>query len=126
STTEWTEGAWNIEDSIKLAAVLKSKGVDLIDCSTGGYIPGVKIPLYPGYQVQGAEDIRRETGIMTGAVGLITDPEHGEQILEDEKADLIFIAREFLRNPYLPLNFAGSLGEDIAWPDQYDRAKPRG
>src|SRR5690606_39402668 len=124
STTEWTEGAWNIEDSIKLAAVLKSKGVDLIDCSTGGNIPGVKIPLYPGYQVQGAEDIRRETGIMTGAVGLITDPEHAEQILEDEKADLIFRAREFLRNLYLPLNFAGSLSEDIACTVQYDRARP--
>jgi len=125
STTEWQDEAWDIEDSIKLAALLKTNGVDLIDCSTGGNNPGVKIPLYPGYQVQGAEDIRSQIGIMTGAVGLITDPKHAEQILKDEKADLIFIAREFLRNPYLALDFAASLGDDIDWSVQYDRAKPR-
>ncbi|MGE5086912.1 MAG: NADH:flavin oxidoreductase/NADH oxidase [Bacillota bacterium] len=123
SATEWKEGTWDIEQSIRFAEVLKKHGVDLIDCSTGGNIPGVKIPLTPGYQVPYAEQIRKATGIKTGAVGLITDPDKAEEILQHGQADAIFLARELLRDPYWPLHAAKKLGVEVPWPPQYERAK---
>ncbi|WDF54552.1 NADPH dehydrogenase NamA [Mucilaginibacter sp. KACC 22063] len=122
SATDWTEGGWTIEDSVKLATVLKEKGVDLIDTSTGGNVLA-KIPLKPGYQIEFAEQIKKESGIMTGAVGLITESKQANEIIETEQADLVFIARELLRDPYFPLRAAHELGQDITWPVQYERAK---
>lgn len=122
SASDWAEGGWNIEESIKLAKILKQLGVDVIDCSSGGAVAHQKITLGPGYQVPFAERIKKEVGIITGAVGLITSAEQAEEILS-EKADLILIARESLRNPYFPLQAAKQLQEDITWPDQYLRAR---
>src|SRR5664280_2775139 len=122
SSTDWTEGGWTIEESVKLAYILKDLGVDLIDCSSGGNVLNAKIPVSPGYQVQFSEAIRK-TGIMTGAVGLITSAGQAETILQEEKADLVFLARELLRNPYFPLVAAHELGVDVTWPVQYTRAK---
>lgn len=121
SATDWTEGGWDVNDSIKLAEILKNKGVDLIDTSTGGNVLA-RIPLTPGYQVEYAEAVRK-TGILTGAVGLITTPQQAEEILQEGKADMIFMAREFLRDPYFPLHAAQALGDDVKWPSQYERAK---
>lgn len=123
SSTDWTEGGWTINDSVQLAAILKEIGVDLIDCSSGGNIFHARVPVGPGYQVQFAEAIRK-TGILTGAVGLITSAAQAESILKEEKADLVLFAREFLRNPYLALNAAKEFGEEITWPVQYLRASP--
>jgi 2,4-dienoyl-CoA reductase-like NADH-dependent reductase (Old Yellow Enzyme family) len=122
SATEWTEGGWSIEESVKLAYILKEMGVDLIDCSSGGNIYNAKIPVSPGYQVPLSEAIRK-TGILTGAVGFITNATQAEAILQEEKADVIILAREFLRNPYFPLMAARELDEDVSWPVQYLRAK---
>jgi 2,4-dienoyl-CoA reductase-like NADH-dependent reductase (Old Yellow Enzyme family) len=122
SATDWTEGGWTIEDSVKLAYVLKEKGVDLIDCSSGGNIPNAKIPFGPGYQVPFADQIRK-TGILTGAVGLITSARQAEEVLQDEKADLVLFARELLRNPYFPLQAAHESIVDSTWPVQYVRSK---
>jgi 2,4-dienoyl-CoA reductase-like NADH-dependent reductase (Old Yellow Enzyme family) len=110
---------------VQLARILKEKGVDLIDCSTGGVIPGVKIPLVPGYQVPFAEKVRKEAGIATGAVGLITSAGQAEEILQQDKADVVVMARELLRDPYFPLHAAQQLGDDVQWPVQYERAKPK-
>lgn len=123
SASDWTEGGWTIEESVELAKVLKQKNVDLIDCSTGGNVPKAKIPVGPGYQVQFAEVIKREAGILTGAVGIITKPEQAEEIIASGKADVVIMAREFLRNPYFPLHAAKALGVDVKWPVQYERAK---
>jgi 2,4-dienoyl-CoA reductase-like NADH-dependent reductase (Old Yellow Enzyme family) len=123
SATDWTDNGWQIEDSIAISKILKEKSVDLIDTSTGGNIAGVKIPSAPGYQSGFAERIRKEAGIMTGAVGLITTAEQAEQILEDGKADVILIARASLRDPNFPLHAAKTLGDDIKWLVQYERAK---
>jgi len=122
SATEWTEGGWTIEDSVKLASVLKDKEVDLIDCSSGGNVYNASIPVGPGYQVPFAEAVKK-TGILTGAVGFITTPHQAESILNEGKADLVIIARELLRNPYFALSAARELGDDIAWPVQYLRSK---
>lgn len=122
SSTDWTEGGWTLEESIGLAYLLKNAGVDLIDCSSGGNIFNAKIPAAPGYQVPFAGALRK-TGIMTGAVGLITSSNQAEEILREEKADLIMMGRELLRNPYFPLHAAKELGEEIQWPGQYLRAK---
>ena len=123
SATDWADGGWNIEESIKLSEILKHKGVDLIDVSSGGLVSHQKIPAEPGYQVPFAEKIRKETKMCTGAVGLITEAKQAEAIVEEEKADLIFFARESLRDPNLALTFARELGVDVTWPNQYDRAK---
>ena len=123
SATDWVDGGWKLEDSIKLCTILKSVSVDLIDCSTGGNSRDQQIPVGPLYQVEFSEQIKKESAIATGAVGMITTPEEAESILQNGQADLVMIAREFLRNPYFPLNAAKSLGDDIAWPKQYDRAK---
>ncbi len=124
SVTDWVADAWDEKQSVQLATILKTKGVDVIDCSTGGNIPGVKIPLVAGYQVPFSEKIKHETGMLTGAVGLITKAAHAEEILTTNKADLIFIARESLRNPYFTFTAAAELEETINWPVQYERAKP--
>lgn len=123
SATDWTEGGWDIEQSIELAKKLKSAGADLIDTSSGGNLPHASIPIGVGYQVPLAERIKRESEIMTGSVGLITSPEQAEQILTSNQADLIILARELLRNPYWPLAAARQLHADIEWPKQYLRAK---
>lgn len=122
SATDRTEGGWTLEESIELAEILKNRGVDLIDCSSGGNIFHAKVPVGPGYQVLFAEAIRK-TGMLTGAVGLITTPQQAEQILREEKADMVFFAREMLRDPYFPLHAARELGADISWPEQYLRAR---
>lgn len=122
SSTDWSEGGWTIDESIKLAGILKEKGVDLIDCSSGGNVHNAKIPAGPGYQVPFSEAIRK-TGILTGAVGLITTAGQAESILQEEKADLVFLARELLRNPYFPLRAAQEIGAEVTWPVQYSRAK---
>ena len=122
SATDWTEGGWTLEESVKLARILKDMGVDLIDCSSGGNVHNAKIPVAPGYQVPFSDAIRK-TGILTGAVGFITTAGQAESILQVEKADLVLLARELLRNPYFALNAARELGEDVAWPVQYLRAK---
>ena len=124
SSTDWVEGGWTPEESVRLASVLKTKNVDLIDCSSGGNIAHAKIPAGPGFQVPFSEAIRK-TGILTGTVGLITSANQAEQILQEDRADLVFFAREFLRNPYLPLIAAHEFGEDADWPVQYVRAKPQ-
>jgi 2,4-dienoyl-CoA reductase-like NADH-dependent reductase (Old Yellow Enzyme family) len=122
SATDWTEGGWTKEESVRLARILKGMDVDLIDCSSGGNVYNARIPVSSGYQVQFSAAVR-ETGIMTGAVGLITSAGQAESILEEEKADLVFFGRELLRNPYFPLSAARELGEDIEWPVQYLRSK---
>lgn len=123
SASDWVDGGWTIEDSVALARILKDKGVDVIDCSSGGTSPDAKIAVGPGYQVPFAERIRKETGIKTGAVGIIVSASQSEAILESGQADLIFMAREFLRDPYFPMHAAREQGVDIEWPDQYVRAK---
>ena len=123
SATDWTEGGWKVEDSVKLSKRLKDLGVDLIDTSSGGNVPHASIPSAPGYQAGFAEKIKKEAGILTGAVGQITTAEQSEEILQKGMADLILYARESLRQPYLPLYFARELKKDIEWPLQYRRAK---
>ena len=123
SATDWTEGGWSADESVQLAALLKTRGVDLIDCSTGGNVPQAPIPVGPGYQVPFAARIRQEAGIMTGAVGLITTPAEAEAILANGQADLVLLARAFLREPYFPLIAAQQLGIDVPWPAQYKRGK---
>jgi 2,4-dienoyl-CoA reductase-like NADH-dependent reductase (Old Yellow Enzyme family) len=123
SATDWVEGGWTIQDSVCLAKQLQPLGVDLIDCSSGGVVPGVSIPVGPGYQVPLAEQIRRETGVRTAAVGMITTPGQADQILATGQADMVFLARELLRDPYWPLRAADELHQDGPWPKQYLRAK---
>jgi 2,4-dienoyl-CoA reductase-like NADH-dependent reductase (Old Yellow Enzyme family) len=126
SATDWVEGGWNIDESVRLAGELKQMGVDLIDCSSGGNVPHAKIPVGAGYQTAFAERIRRGTGIMTGAVGMITSPTQAEHIIQTGQADAVIMAREFLRDPYFPLRAARELEQPIAWPVQYLRAAPKG
>lgn len=123
SATDWVEDGWNEDDSARLGKVLLEKGVDLVDASSGANVAGVKIPVGPGYQVPFAEKIRKEAGIATGAVGLITNAQQAEQILANDQADLIFIARLSLRDPYFPQNAAQELGHDLEWKKQYERGK---
>jgi 2,4-dienoyl-CoA reductase-like NADH-dependent reductase (Old Yellow Enzyme family) len=125
SASDWAEGGWNIEESVLLSKILKEKGVDLIDVSSGGLVSHQQIPLGPNYQVPFAESIKKETGIMTGAVGLITEAKQAEEIVASGKADLVLFARESLRNPNLGLTFAHDLQAEISWPKQYERAKIR-
>lgn len=122
SATDWVEGGWDIEQSIELSRLLKSEGVDLIDVSSGGLSREQSITLGPGYQVPFASRIRREAGIATGAVGLITEPEQAEAIVAGGDADLILLARELLRDPYWPRRAAKALGVEIEAPKQYARA----
>lgn len=123
SATDWAEGGWDIGEAIQLASILKQKGVDLIDTSTGGMVSHAKVPVGPGYQVPFAERIKKESGILTGTVGLITQVQQAEDILQKGQADFIMIARESLRNPNFALSAAKQLGDNIEWPLQYLRAK---
>ena len=122
SASDWTEAGWTIDDSVRLAPIVQALGVDLIDCSSGGAVPDVKIPARPSYQVPFADAVR-QTGVPTGAVGIIVAPEQAEEILQAGQADLIFMARELLRDPYFPIHAAHQLNHDIQWPVQYEWAK---
>jgi 2,4-dienoyl-CoA reductase-like NADH-dependent reductase (Old Yellow Enzyme family) len=124
SATDWTEGGWDVEQSVELARRLKGLGVDAIDCSSGGNVEKAKIPVGPGYQVPFAERIKREAGVATAAVGMITAPAQAEQIVSAGQADLVLLARELLRDPYWPLRAARELGQAMTWPAQYLRAGP--
>jgi 2,4-dienoyl-CoA reductase-like NADH-dependent reductase (Old Yellow Enzyme family) len=119
------EAAWDIDQSVQLAHLFRDRGVDLIDVSSGGQVPNAKIPLGPGYQVGFAARIRREANIPTAAVGMITDPNQANRIVANGEADLVFLAREMLRDPYWPLHAAAALGETASWPAQYLRAAPQ-
>jgi len=125
SATDWDPAGWTPEDSVLLAGQLRDLGVDLVDCSSGGILPHIRIPLGPGYQVPLAAKVRAEASIHTGAVGLITTAVQAEEILASGQADLIFLARQLLRDPYFPLHAAQELGVDVPWPVQYERAKPK-
>jgi 2,4-dienoyl-CoA reductase-like NADH-dependent reductase (Old Yellow Enzyme family) len=126
SATDWTEGGWDVEQSVELARALQPLGVDLFDCSSGGNVPKAKIPVGPGYQVPFAEQIRRDAGILTAAVGMITEPAQADGILRAGQADMVLLAREMLRDPYWPLHAAQALGQTASWPEQYLRAAPVG
>ena len=123
SATDWVADGWTLEDSIALSKILKGKAVDLIDCSSGGNVPHVKIPVGAGYQIPFAEGIKKATDILTGAVGLITTAEQCEEILMSGQADVVLLAREMLRDPYFALHAARTLGTDLDWSVQYERAK---
>jgi 2,4-dienoyl-CoA reductase-like NADH-dependent reductase (Old Yellow Enzyme family) len=123
SASDWVEGGWTLADSIELSKELRALGVDLIDCSSGGAVPHAKIELGPGYQVPFARAIRAEAGIPTGAVGLITSAQQAEEIVRDGAADAVLLARQLLRDPYFPQHAARELGVELAWPQQYGRAK---
>jgi 2,4-dienoyl-CoA reductase-like NADH-dependent reductase (Old Yellow Enzyme family) len=122
SGTDWVPGGWDLEQSVELARLLAPLGVDLIDCSSGGIMPGVTIPVGPGYQVEIAERIRRDARIATAAVGLITGAEQADAIVRSGRADMVFLARQLLRDPYWPLHSARTLGARATWPRQYQRA----
>ena len=124
SCTDWTPGGWDIEQSVELARKLKAEGVDLIDCSSGGNLPHAEIPVGPAYQVPFAERIKRDANILTAAVGLITSPARADEIIRTGQADQVYLAREFLRDPYWPVRAARELGHkgEVAPPVQYARA----
>lgn len=123
SADEYAENGWNLKESIELAKILKTKNVDLIDVSSGGNIHGAKISVFNGYQVPFSEKIRKNAEIKTGAVGMITSPKEAEMILLNQQADLIFVAREILRNPYIAIRGAFESGSDCPFPHQYERGK---
>jgi 2,4-dienoyl-CoA reductase-like NADH-dependent reductase (Old Yellow Enzyme family) len=125
SATDWVEGGWTESDSVALANILKTKGIDLMDCSSGGNAPQAKIPVGPLYQVHLSEKVKKESGILTGAVGMITTAAEAESIIADGKADVVFLAREMLRDPHFALRAAYELKADVKWPKQYDRAKKK-
>ena len=122
SATDWAPGGWDIDECVELARWLRDDGVDLVDCSSGGAVPHAKVPAAPGYQVPFAARIRREAGIATGAVGLITTARQANEIIERGDADLVLLAREMLRDPYFPRRAAAELGITIEAPPQYRRA----
>ncbi len=122
SATDWVEGGWSVEESVELSEILKKSGVEVMDISSGGLVPHAQIPLKPNYQVPFASQIKNQTGIITGSVGLITQAVQAEEILQNEEADLIILGRELLRNPYFPLEAAYALGEKASHPNQYLRA----
>ena len=126
STTDWLgPDGWDIEDSIALARRLGAEGVDLIDCSSGGIAPRIAVDAGPGYQTANAARIRIEAPMPTAALGMITSAAQAEHILRSGQADMVFLARELLREPYFALHAASELGAEVAWPVQYERAKPR-
>ena len=123
SATDWAEGGWTPDETVELARALKGLGVDLVDCSSGGLVPGVKVPIGPGYQVAFAARVRAEAGLPTAAVGLITAPEQAETIVASGQADLVLLGRELLRDPRFPLRAAAALGVPGPWPVQSERAR---
>jgi 2,4-dienoyl-CoA reductase-like NADH-dependent reductase (Old Yellow Enzyme family) len=123
SATDWAPGGWDPDQSVELARVLRPLGVDLVDTSSGGAVPAAKVPAGPGYQTAFAERIRREAGIMTGAVGMIASPEQADHVIRCGQADLVLLAREMLRDPHFPLRAAKALGHAAPWPRQYLRAR---
>ena len=123
SATDWAPGGWDLDQSVELARALRALGVDLVDVSSGGLVPGVLIPAGPGYQSGFAERIRREAGVATGAVGMIRSPEQADHVIRSGQADLVLLARELLRDPHFPLRAARELGHEGPWPRQYARAK---
>ncbi|MCW8140565.1 MAG: oxidoreductase, partial [Planctomycetota bacterium] len=123
SASDWVEGGWTVDDTVALARLLRAEGVDLVDCSSGGAVPGVKIPAGPGYQVPFAARVRREAGVPTAAVGLITSPAQADEVVRSGQADLVLLARELLRDPHWPLRAARELGVDVTWPSPYERAR---
>jgi 2,4-dienoyl-CoA reductase-like NADH-dependent reductase (Old Yellow Enzyme family) len=123
SATDWAAGGWDVDEAVGLSRALRDHGVDLVDVSSGGLVPHQKISLGPGYQVPFAERIRREAGVATAAVGLITEAEQAETIVRDGQADLVLLAREMLRQPHWPLLAAHALGDPGPWPPQYLRAR---
>ncbi len=125
SASDWVDGGWGIEDTLAFAGELKKCGVDWIDVSSGGVSPLQKIPLTPGYQVPFAKAIKKATGVNTMGVGLITDPQHAEEIIESGEADLIALARAMLYNPRWPWHAAAQLGATVDAPPQYWRSQPR-
>jgi 2,4-dienoyl-CoA reductase-like NADH-dependent reductase (Old Yellow Enzyme family) len=125
SATDWTEGGWTPEETTELAALLQQDGADLIDCTSGGNIAKARIPIGPGYQTQFAEQVRRGSGVATAAVGMITAPEQADTVVRTGQADMVFMARELLRDPHWPLRAAHQLRQEIAWPPQYERARLR-
>ncbi len=125
SATDWDENGWTVDDSVELARRLGPLGVDLVDCSSGGNVLNLKIPFGSGYQTAMAERIRRESGMMTAAVGSITSSAQAEHIVATGQADLVLLAREMLRDPYFPLRAARELGVTMAWPKQYLRSAPK-
>jgi 2,4-dienoyl-CoA reductase-like NADH-dependent reductase (Old Yellow Enzyme family) len=126
SATDWVEGGWNVDETIELCRALKVLGVDLVDVSSAGLLPTAKIPAGPGFQTEFAARIRREAGIPTAAVGLITSAAQADHIVRTGQADMVLLGREILRNPYWPLTAAQELGQTAAWPRQYLRAAPAG
>ena len=122
SATDYAPGGWDLEQSVALAGLLRNLGVDLLDCSSGGLVPNVRIPLGPGYQVPFAARIRKQAGLATGAVGLITEPAQAQAIVQEGQADLVLLGRELLRDPRWPLRAARTLGIEVPWPGQYARA----
>jgi 2,4-dienoyl-CoA reductase-like NADH-dependent reductase (Old Yellow Enzyme family) len=124
SATDWADGGWTLDDSVVFARALKERGVDLVDCSSGGNVSWAKIEVHPGYQVPFARAVREGAGIATGAVGLITEPLQAEEIVAGGAADCVLLARAMLADPYWPLHAAHALGVDVPWPQQYRRAKP--
>jgi 2,4-dienoyl-CoA reductase-like NADH-dependent reductase (Old Yellow Enzyme family) len=122
SATDWAEGGWDLEQSVEFSGRLRAAGVDLVDCSSGGLVPGVKIPVGPGYQVPFAAAVRERAGIATGAVGMITEPRQAEEIIARGEADAVLLARAMLRDPYWTLHAAKALGVKAHWPMQYGRA----
>jgi 2,4-dienoyl-CoA reductase-like NADH-dependent reductase (Old Yellow Enzyme family) len=124
SATDWADGGWSADDSVELSRHLRRHGVDLVDVSSGGQVPDAKIPAGPGFQVPFAARIRAEADIPTAAVGMITEPGQANEIVSSGQADMVFLAREMLRDPYWPLHAAAALGEQASWPVQYLRAAP--
>ena len=124
SATDWVEGGWDLEQTVVLAGALRKAGVDLIDCSSGGTVPRAAVPAAPGYQVPFASTVRMKAGILTGAVGLITDVQQANEIITSGKADIVLMAREMLREPYWALKAGPAMGRDAQWPKQYQRAAP--
>jgi 2,4-dienoyl-CoA reductase-like NADH-dependent reductase (Old Yellow Enzyme family) len=122
SATDWVDDGWDVEQSAELARLLGERGVDLIDCSSGGIVPGVKIPVGPGYQVSLAQQVRAVSGVATAAVGLITSAQQADAVVRSGSADMVLLARQLLRDPYWPLRAARELGVEVEWPVQYQRA----
>jgi 2,4-dienoyl-CoA reductase-like NADH-dependent reductase (Old Yellow Enzyme family) len=122
SATDWTPGGWDLPQSVELARMLKGLGADLVDCSSGGNVASARVPVGPGYQVGFAEEVRRQAGLPTAAVGMITEPAQAEAVVAEGKADLVLLARELLRDPHFPLRAARALGQAGSWPKQYQRA----